>query len=225
MKTIRRLGASFLLLGLLLLLAGCKEDQAKTNTVYVTNNVIVEKRVVVTNEVIVEKLVDIPLETRRQFDNAFLFVSNYVNAPWASEADVFKGIKEVNVQVGFGDQLTIKAPSAFQLQESELTTFIELELRKNGIQVNKNARHRLSLVFEGLWNKERNILSYSATSYLRVPATILMDDNSFKIKSVPVWIEAYNAYAGINKLNDGLKDAALNLVMAFSNAYLAANPK
>ena len=233
MKLIRRLEASFLLFGFLLLI-GCKENQAKPNTVYVTNTLFVEhtnivtiehtNRLFVTNEVYVEPKI-VPAEIPKLYIDAADFQLKYISAHSAIKNELFKGVKAINVVVIFTENLTSAAPSRFRLMENEIRNSIELDLRKNGIRVKPEAAPLLIFLCEGIWNSNSNIFSSTVSVEFELDARFERPESEFIHKVVPVWNNVTFGLAGLTKVNEQLRDQTSALVTEFSNLYLEANPK
>lgn len=184
----------------------------------------VEKPVEVIREVPkeVEKVVEKPVEVQAEIPMHYLaarkFADSYIKAEWIKPEEYLAGIPSVHVTVSLDD------PQRSKISERELKDLIELSLRKNGVPVKADSPYLLEFYVSGLWDDRNIMYSYSASLSLSQEVRIIRS-SEFKIAPLVVWRNAYNGYAGSLKVGEGIAGAAERLVVSFSNAYLAANPK
>ena len=189
-----------------------------------TKEVVVEKPVEVIKEVlkevekIVEKRVEVPAEIPEHYLTAQKFTDAFLKAGWFEKNEILNGVSSVHVSVTLAD------PSKSMVTESELKDSIELSLRKNGVPVKADSPYSLEFKISGLWDERGITYSYSATLSLREGLQVLRP-GGFKIAPLVVWQNGYTGYAGSQKVGEGITGAAEKLVVSFSNAYLASNPK
>jgi hypothetical protein len=185
---------------------------------------VIEKPIQVIKEVpkeiekIVEKKVEVPAEIPDVYLRTKQFAESYIKAAWVDGDDILKGVPSVRVLI------TLSDPKKSKISESELKDSIELSLRKNGIPVKGDSGYFLTFDVSGLWDDKDVRYSYSAALSLSEGVRILRA-GEFKISSLVVWRQSYTGYVGSQKVSEGISGVAEKLVISFSNAYLAANPK
>jgi hypothetical protein len=192
--------------------------------VFRTKEVVVEKPVEVIREVpkevekIVEKRVEVPAEIPSHYLAAQKFAESFFKADCFKKDEILTGISSVQVAVNLAD------PQKSKISEGELKDLIELSLRRNGVPVKGDSPYFLIFDVSGLWDDSGITYSYSATLALNESVRLLRS-SAFKIAPLVIWQNSYNGYAGKQKVGDGITNSAEKLVVSFSNAYLAANPK
>jgi hypothetical protein len=189
-----------------------------------TKEVVIEKPVEVIREVpkeiekIVEKRIEVPAEIPQHYLAAEKFTEWYLKADWIKAEEYLAEIPSVRVSVSLDD------PQKSKVSERELQDMIELSLRKNGVPVKSDSAYILDFDVTGLWDDREITYSYSADLSLHEGVRIYRL-SKFKVAPLVIWRSGYTGYAGNQKVGDGISRAAEKLVMSFSNAYLAANPK
>lgn len=119
----------------------------------------------------------------------------------------------------------------------DLTTAIELELRKKGITIDENSSSTFYVdIARGTRGTRGNTRLWEGTTYVALHEWVLLErDPSMRI-STSTWERGYKDRAGSTSREEtiiypdkreylrGMREEVLTKVQAFCNAYLRANP-
>lgn len=186
---------------------------------------VVEKPIVVVKEIprdvqkIVEKRVEVPAEIPDSYKVAARFQEQFYNAGLVEKNDILKGIASVRVLVNIGDLLS----SGISI--SELKDSIELSLRKNGIKIDDSSSFMLEFDVWGAWDQSKSWCTYSGTLGLMRNIPVLSGGEFKKSLVILWWPQDYIGHVEKEDFVNKITSTTDKLVIAFSNAYLAANGK
>jgi hypothetical protein len=173
----------------------------------------------ITREVVREVPKEVPAEIPESYKEAKRIADSLANAEVALGDETLAGVRSLKVRVSIPDVLKDK------VSETELKDAIELGLRKNGIPIkNDGASAALWFMVEGLWDDQKVRFSFSARLTVDTNAFFFVEGKA-KMFSAEIWKRGYTGYAGSNKIEEQLREAAEKLVIQFSNRYLAENPR
>jgi len=174
------------------------------------------KEVPVVREVVKE----VPAELSEADKRAKEIGHKIVNAVYFDGDSALRGIPSISVSVYLADGLKDK------ISESDLKDTIELELRRNGIQVQDQSGwgYSLAYVVDGFWDDTKLSFTYTASMSLSTTGYFFVDGIAGR-KTLNIWERGSVGHAGSQKIVGAVKDDAFRRVSQFSNRYLAKNPR
>jgi len=145
----------------------------------------------------------------------------------AGTSDVLIGLNGVSVMV---EDLNKDATEA-GLSTEDIKTQVELRLRTLGIRVLTEQELKQSLSLPILCVNV-TALKHSGSDLYAISISVQLLERLFEVRqpgavvvgAIP-WQKEFTAISGGGVLSEKAKDSVLNLVDAFANDYLAANPK
>lgn len=146
------------------------------------------------------------------------FVKQIDSAPFIADGDTLRQLGPVSVHFFISEKLK------GVVQESVLKQNFELRLRSFGVVVNDTAPVWVTIEIDGLWLDEKITFSYSYRVKVLERVLVIRSD-FFAHHNAPIWSHGGNAYAGTSVLKNSIIESVAGLADAFSNKYLAGNPK
>lgn len=165
------------------------------------------------------KQVEVPakltLEQQLLIDNAMRFWT----APWLTNRDdVFGGVGSVNLQLGIDD--AIKKV----LSEEQIRNRVELILRQSRIRMDADATASLLMAWEGFWNEDDTILTFTTSISLHESVFLTRGTNVWR-HFASTWRSNGYARVGRMKAQEALLRNVSEYVEEFANKFLAAHER
>jgi len=207
----------FLVIGLFI---GKSNKQIEIQTVAKTN--IVEKPVIeyvdkyVTN--VVEKVLQ--AEIPEEYVLGFNYLNKSKSAKFLRLNELPKSIKELSVSVSIANILKET------VSDKVLTDYIEFELRKIGIKVNKKSKYSLSFTIDAQKDEQNKLIFHSFSLNVTSPTYCFAPDGTHFIVVSKIWDEASYGILGYDIIdqktfNNYLSDKMFSLC----NQILASREK
>lgn len=174
----------------------------------------------VTNEVqLPGKSVEVPAELSDAQRKAIDFASRVFSAPMLTSADeALFSLNSLRVQVFLNDAVK-KVVS-----EERIKNKFELILRQHNIPLDDKAPVALIVAYEGLWNENEVVLTYS--DKLKLQQLVMIGrDGELRHGLATVWEEGGYGYAGSKVAEDSILKSTEAKAESFANRYLNSQKK
>jgi len=189
-----------------------------------TREVVVEKPVEVIREVpkevekIVERRVEVPADIPEIYKTALTFMEKLRGTKLVTQKEALAGVEAVSVDI------TLAEDVKKIVSESEIRTKFEITLRRSGVLIDEKSRFTLSFIQDG-FTRDSPTLTYSFTTSLDELVIGFRDGDPSLRRYASTWRKGSFGTVGISKARDALLSEAESSAEAFSNEWLAMNPK